>query len=76
MKAVAEETSERREPDRRRGHVDEPADGDAERRDEPGEPAAVDALGDDVEHRRAGHDDQRERRGREEREGRRRRQAT
>jgi hypothetical protein len=39
--------------------MDETADRDPEGRDEPCEPAAVDALRDDVEYRRSGDDDQR-----------------
>ena len=54
---------QRREADRRGDDVHEPARGDPERGHEPGAPALVDALGDDVGDRRAGHDDERERGG-------------
>ena len=50
---------QRREADGGGGHVDEAADVQAERRDEPGAPPARDALRDDVEHGRARDHEQR-----------------
>ncbi len=57
---------QRGEADRRCGDVHEPAARDPERGDEAGLAPLVDALGDDVGHGRAGHDDQRQRGGAEE----------
>ena len=68
MNADADEAMQRREPDGRRGDVDEPAGGDPEGRDETGRAALVDALRDDVGHGRPGHDDQGQRGGAEERD--------
>jgi hypothetical protein len=41
--------------------VDEPADLDPEHRDQPGRAPVLDRLRDDVEHRRAGNHEQRDR---------------
>ena len=59
---------QRREPDRGEHDVDEPARSDPRCRREPGDPAAVDRLRDDVDHRGARDDREQERRHGEERE--------
>ena len=50
---------QRGQADRGGGDVDERAEVDAEHRHEPRRPALLDAAGDDVEHRRSGHEQQR-----------------
>ena len=60
---------DRRQPDDRKRQVHQRADVDPEHRGEPGRPALVDAARDDVDDRRAGHGQDRERRQREHGEG-------
>ena len=59
---------ERGEPERRRADVDERPDVDPEHGREPRTPALLDRPRDDVEHRRPGHEQKRERGDREDRE--------